>query len=271
MGRKAPRRSLPEDLQGYWDVIAEERLRYKHAGSRNICFEYQKIVIREFLGAFIPTDGTKIFKSDLWEEAIDFERSFCEGVLENCKNSFLSAIDISPFVVRRAIRQLTPLGGHFGFEIGDMKHIPYKSDSFDFIYSSGSIEHILDPQEALKEYYRILKPGGIAFISVPSRFSYYRILQEIAARLVKGLHYGLWEKKFTRKELQKAIEAEGFQIVKIKKILLNPPYVHHLHRFRPFSKLLPPVYRAILKLEKTWINEWIGKDIAVIATKQEVL
>jgi SAM-dependent methyltransferase len=226
-------------------------------------------VIHEFLGTFVQLEGKKIFKSDLWEEAIDLERSFCKGVLENYKNLFLAGIDISPFVVKRAIHIFAPLGGHFEFGIGDMKNIPYKSNSFDFIYSSGSIEHILDPQEALKEYYRILKPKGIAFISVPSRFSYYRILQEVAARLVKGLHYGQWEKKFTRKELQKMIEAEGFKLIKIKKILLNPPYFHHLYRFRPFSKILPPLYQAILKLENTWINEWIGKDLAVIAMKKE--
>ena len=214
--------------------------------------------------------GKKLFKSDLWEEAIDLERSFCKEILENYQSPFLAGIDISPFVVKRAIHNLAPLGGHFRFEIGDMKNIPYKSNSFDFIYSSGSIEHILAPQEALKEYYRILKPKGIAFISVPSRFSYYRILQEVAVRLVKGLHYGQWEKKFTRKELQKMIEAEGFKLIKIKKILLNPPYFHHLYRFRPFSKILPRLYQAILKLENTWINEWFGKDLAVIAMKKEV-
>jgi len=264
------RRSYPKDLQKYWDSIAEARLRYKYKDTQNICFEYQKIVIHEFLGAFVQLEGKKIFKSDLWEEAIDLERSFCKEILENYQSPFLSGIDISPVVVQRAIHNLAPLKGYFGFGMGDMKNIPYQSNSFDFIYSSGSIEHILDPQEAIKEYYRILKPEGIAFISVPSRFSYYRILQEVAARLVKGLHYGLWEKKFTQKELQKVIEAEGFKIIKIKKILLNPPYFHHLYRFRPFPKILPPLYRAILKLEKTWVNKWFGKDIAVIVTKKGV-
>ena len=263
------RRSYPKDLQKYWDSIAEARLRYKYEDTQNICFEYSKIVIREFLKDFIQLEGKKIFKSDLWEEAIDLERSFCKGALENCKPSLLAGIDISPFIVKRAIRNLSPLEGQVEFEIGDMKNIPYQSNSFDFIYSSGSIEHILDPQEALKEYYRILKPKGIAFVTVPSRFSYYRILQEVVVRLVKGLDYGRWEKKFTRKELQKMLEAEGFKLIKIKKILLNPPYVHHLYRFRPFAKILPRFYQALLKFEDTWINEWLGKDLAVIATKKE--
>lgn len=263
------RKYYPTNLQTYWDNIARERLHYKYGDTQNICFEYSKIVIHEFLEAFVQLEGKIIFKSDLWEEAIDLERSYCKEILKNYKNSFLAGIDISPVVVKRAIHNLTPLGGHFGFGMGDMKNIPYKSNSFDFIYSSGSIEHILDPQEALKEYYRILKPNGKALITVPSRFSYYRIFQDIAVRFIKGLHYGQWEKKFTRREFRKMVEAEGFKLIKIKKILLNPPYAHHLYRFRPFSKILPRFYQALLKFEDTWINEWIGKDLAVIATKKE--
>ena len=72
------RRSYPKDLQKYWDSIAEARLRYKYEDTQNICFEYSKIVIREFLKDFIQLEGKKIFKSDLWEEAIDLERSFCK-------------------------------------------------------------------------------------------------------------------------------------------------------------------------------------------------
>jgi len=62
---------------------------------------------------------------------------------------------------------------------------------------------------------------------------------------------------------------ERFEIVKMKKILLNPPYFHHLYRFRSLSKILPSLYRTILKLENTWANKWFGKDFAVIARKKK--
>ena len=55
------RRSYPKDFQKYWDHIAEERLRYKYKDTQNICFEYSKIVIHEFLGAFVQLEGKKTF------------------------------------------------------------------------------------------------------------------------------------------------------------------------------------------------------------------
>ena len=42
----------------------------------------------------------------------------------------------------------------------------------DVIYSINAFEHIPDPEKTLKEIYRILKPGGFAFISfIPAYYS----------------------------------------------------------------------------------------------------
>ncbi len=40
-------------------------------------------------------------------------------------------------------------------------------NSYDFLLSSNNLEHIANPLRALKEFYRILKPGGILLITVP--------------------------------------------------------------------------------------------------------
>jgi SAM-dependent methyltransferase len=45
-------------------------------------------------------------------------------------------------------------------------------ETYDFVYSSHCLEHMIDPEVALKNWYRILKPGGYLIIVVPHR-DYY--------------------------------------------------------------------------------------------------
>ena len=47
----------------------------------------------------------------------------------------------------------------------DMSGVP--SESYDFIFACHSFEHCEHPIEALKEMYRIIKPGGYVFIATP--------------------------------------------------------------------------------------------------------
>lgn len=49
----------------------------------------------------------------------------------------------------------------------DIQDIPFKDNSYDFIYASHVLEHIPDDKKALQEIYRILKPCGIAILPVP--------------------------------------------------------------------------------------------------------
>lgn len=44
---------------------------------------------------------------------------------------------------------------------------PIESNSVDQIFAKHIIEHLNDPRSFLKELYRILKPGGTAFVETP--------------------------------------------------------------------------------------------------------
>jgi SAM-dependent methyltransferase len=44
----------------------------------------------------------------------------------------------------------------------DMQKLPFQNDTFDFVISDQVIEHLQNPQQAIKESYRVLKKGGIA-------------------------------------------------------------------------------------------------------------
>lgn len=51
--------------------------------------------------------------------------------------------------------------------VAEGNSIPVKDESYDFIISSHVIEHIFDPISALKEWYRIIRPGGYIFTIAP--------------------------------------------------------------------------------------------------------
>lgn len=50
----------------------------------------------------------------------------------------------------------------------ELENLPFKSDSFDVVVASEVIEHLLFPEEGIKEIHRILKHSGIAVFSVPT-------------------------------------------------------------------------------------------------------
>jgi len=51
------------------------------------------------------------------------------------------------------------------------KKLPFKNEEFDAVILIHVIEHLKDPLHALKEFQRILKKGGVIFISTPSPWS----------------------------------------------------------------------------------------------------
>jgi SAM-dependent methyltransferase len=58
-------------------------------------------------------------------------------------------------------------------EDGDARLMPgIADDSFDFVHSSHCLEHLADPQEALRNWIRILKPGGYLIVLVPDEDLY---------------------------------------------------------------------------------------------------
>ena len=54
------------------------------------------------------------------------------------------------------------------------------SDSFDLILCSEVIEHVGDPQAAMRHMHRLLKPGGVLVISTPQPYSPIELLGRIA-------------------------------------------------------------------------------------------
>lgn len=73
-------------------------------------------------------------------------------------------IDWSPEMCARASREI-PKSKFFA---GDLRQMPFPNNAYGGIIALGSIEHTADgPETTLSEFNRILRPGGIALITVP--------------------------------------------------------------------------------------------------------
>jgi SAM-dependent methyltransferase len=49
----------------------------------------------------------------------------------------------------------------------DMQNLNLPSDTYDLVLHSDTLEHVPDPIQALRECYRVLKPGGVCAFTVP--------------------------------------------------------------------------------------------------------
>ena len=86
------------------------------------------------------------------------------------KGDEYTAIDYSPESVARAASFRGTTKDNFGLGIvpeffrGDALDLDFGDEEFDFVYSMGVIHHTPNPQQAIDEVFRVLKPGGRAKI-----------------------------------------------------------------------------------------------------------
>jgi SAM-dependent methyltransferase len=88
---------------------------------------------------------------------------------------------------------------------GNGLFIPLSDNSFDIITANDLIEHLEDDVAGLKEFLRVLKPGGRAFIFVPAYQFLWSLQDEIS-------HH---KRRYTAGELRRAINASGFELERI--------------------------------------------------------
>ena len=87
----------------------------------------------------------------------------------------------------------------------DAMHLPFASERFDTIVTMDVLEHLTDDRAALCEFYRVLKPGGRVFATVPA---YPHPCSEHDLAL---MHF----RRYRRPEMAERLAASGFRIEKL--------------------------------------------------------
>lgn len=56
---------------------------------------------------------------------------------------------------------------HDGVRCEDLTRLTYASEMFDLVITSDVLEHVFEPEQAFREIYRVLKPGGLHIFTLP--------------------------------------------------------------------------------------------------------
>ena len=88
-------------------------------------------------------------------------------------------------------------------KIVDYYRLPFKDESFEIILCTGLLEHLKEPEAALKEMKRVLKPKGKILLSASSAFSVHDAPEDYFHFTPYGLEYLL------QKQNWKEIEVTG--------------------------------------------------------------
>lgn len=101
------------------------------------------------------------------------------------------ALDIGPGCVEFAKKEAQnyKIADKAQFIIGDICDLPFKERIFDIIVCAEVMEHLLEPDKAIGEFDRSLKPNGILIITVPNplamSFSFLRNIRVLASIIFK--------------------------------------------------------------------------------------
>jgi len=119
----------------------------------------------------------------------------------------------------------------------DIRELPFRDASFDAYISLGVIEHFASGQEAmLAEAARILRPGGIIFLSVPALNSYRKLRIRLGS--------------YDRTAIEPFFEA-CYGLVELREMLLESGFEPLAHQFQntvmTFAQETPvrPLYRLL--------------------------
>lgn len=76
----------------------------------------------------------------------------------------ISAVDISPAMLKQADHAFTRAGLSADLIEADIRELPFDSNTQDVVIAAHVLEHLADPNPAFDEIYRVLKPGGLALL-----------------------------------------------------------------------------------------------------------
>jgi ubiquinone/menaquinone biosynthesis C-methylase UbiE len=86
------------------------------------------------------------------------------------RNADVHGIDLSPAFIKIARANARKAGcEHIRFDRGDIEKLPFEADRFDKLICAGALEAVPNREQAAREFYRVLKPGGTAVIIEPDQ------------------------------------------------------------------------------------------------------
>ena len=131
---------------------------------------------------------------------------------------------------RKTVEQLQVRFPEATFVSGDIRRTDFPGASFDAYFSWGVFEHFESGmQECVREAFRVLKPGGLLFVSVPLDNLRHAVLGAFARPCVEGDRLRFYQWRLTRAELARELEIGGFKVLETRPIHKRQGVLRSLH------------------------------------------
>src|SRR5262245_57560621 len=98
-----------------------------------------------------------------------------------------TGVDLTETALEATRNHFEVLGLTGSFQTGNAEQLSFPNETFDWVYSHGVLHHTPNPQRAIDEVWRVLKPNGRAIIMLYHKhsFNYYlRIMFYMRARVL---------------------------------------------------------------------------------------
>ena len=180
-----------------------------------------------------------------------------------------SGVDLMPLACDLARRRCGPA---IDIRQGSVTALPYENGSFDAVVSLDVICQIRDPENAVAEFARVLRPGGVAVINVPA----YMWLWSYHDEAVHTSH------RYTRPEMAALLQRGPFEAVRLthwnalpfpaiwakRKLFAMPKDTSDV---KDYSAPVDAMFRLLMALEHAWLraggNWGWGSSVLTVARK----
>lgn len=165
-------------------------------------------------------------------------RGFYLNMFRYVSKCRLIGADLDWDVIRKAKRNVGHLAD-IDIQRVNIYKMPYPDHTFDAVILSEVLEHLDDDITALKEAYRVLKPGGVVAITVPhANYPYLwdpinKTLETLFNYHIRhGVFAGIWAnhvRLYTPRQLNDAVSRAGFRIEDERSFTHHCfPFIHNL-------------------------------------------
>lgn len=123
----------------------------------------------------------------------------------------LEATDFSPEMIAEAKKKAHSARLHFSVQ--DATSLPYANDTFDAVLIANALHIMPEPERALSEIRRVLKPGGRLY--APTFVHGQGVGYRLRVKLMEAVGFKVYS-KWSAEELARFIEENGFSTIQMK-------------------------------------------------------